>query len=165
MDREEELIENVCDLIETGNASRKEIVDLLRKIPRRSRLEWKTKCPLISVVKISRKSLVNDMIYGLSFNINSTTQEWNDGNWCSLGAAIHSGNLDLARYLIASKDIELSTIKNTILKDAVHFSNVDSVKFLLEEVGADANAKMWIGENRTNQFLPIHFAISRDVVK
>ena len=97
MDRETEFIETVCDLIETGNGSRKEIIELLRKIPRRSRVEWNLRCPLISAVKIGYKSLANEMIYQRNLDINSTTKEWNDGNWCSLGAAIHSGNLDLAR--------------------------------------------------------------------
>jgi hypothetical protein len=90
---------------------------------------------------------------------------WNDGNWCSLGAAIHSENLDLARYLLFSKEIDLNAIRNNILKDAIYFSNVKSVQFLLDEVGADVNFKMWIDENRAKPFLPIHLAISRDVDK
>jgi hypothetical protein len=165
MNPEKEKIETVCNLIEKGTGTKKEIVDLLKKIPRRSRLEWPTRCPLVSVVKSGKKTLANELIYGFGFDINSTTQEWNDGNWCSLGAAIHSENLDLARYLLFSKEIDLNAIRNNILKDAIHFSNVKSVQFLLDEVGADVNFKMWIDENRAKQFLPIHLAISRDVDK
>ena len=163
MDRETKFINSVCDFIETGNGSRSQIIDHVKKIPQKSRLDWKTRCPLISVVKIGYRSLANEMIYGYGFDINSTTQEWNDGNWCALGAAIHSRNYELARYLLLSKDIDLSAIKNKILRDAICLNNEESVKFLLMEVGADVNAKMF-DETSAKQFLPIHLAISRDVV-
>ena len=164
MNPEKEKIETVCNLIEKGTGTKKEIVDLLKKIPRKSRLEWPTRCPLVSVVKSGKKTLANELIYGFGFDINSTTQEWNDGNWCSLGAAIHCGNLDLARFFLA-KGVDTNTIKSEIFKDAIFFSSVESVKFLLEEVGTDVNFKMWLEDNNTKQFLPIHFAICNDVEK
>jgi hypothetical protein len=164
MDPDSNLIETVCDLIETEKGTKKELIELLKKIPSKSRLKWTSQCPLISAVKIGKKNLVNDLIHGYKFDFNSRTQEWNDGNWCSLGAAIHSGNLDLARFFLA-KGVDTNTIKSEILKDAIFFSSVESVKFLLEEVGTDVNFKMWLEDNNTKQFLPIHFAICNDVEK
>jgi hypothetical protein len=164
MDSESDLIETVCELIEIGTATRKEILELLKSIQNRSRLEWPKRSPLVSAVKSGKKTLLNDMIYKFSFDINSTTVEWHEGNWCALGAAIHANNFDLARYLIA-KGLDLKNIKNKILKDAISFGSVESVKFFLEEVGIDVNFKMWFDDNMAKQFLPIHFAISSDVAK
>jgi hypothetical protein len=164
MANETRLIDSVCNLIESGNMLRKEIIGLLRELPQRSRVEWNSRCPLISAVTIGYKSLVNELIDELDFDINSTTQEWNYGNWCSLGAAIHSGNFYLARILLTNKGLDVSTIKNKILRDAIYFSSIQSVKFLIEEVGADVNATI-IDESLTKQCLPIHLSISRDVIK
>ena len=164
MSGETELISSICDLIEYGSGSRKEIIALLWEMPQRSRQKWRARCPLISAVKVGYMSLVKEIINELNFDINSTTLEWYDGNWCALGAAIHSQNFCLARYLLSSKGLNLNNIKTKILEDAICLNKDKSVKFLLKEVGANANATMF-DENFAKPFLPIHLAISRDVSK
>jgi hypothetical protein len=159
-----DLIEKVCDLIQLGTSTRKEVNNLLKKIGQRDRPIWKKRSPLIEAVKKGNKSLVNGMIYGFGFDINSTTLDRDSGEWCALVTAILHCNFDFAKYLLASKNIDL-TIKNTILKDSIYFNNIEAVKFILNEIGADVNAEMWYEENSRKPFLPLHFAISMDANK
>jgi hypothetical protein len=143
MSGETELISSICDLIEYGSGSRKEIIALMWEMPRRSRQKWRARCPLISAVKVGYMSLVKELLTKPSCDINSTTQDWNGGNWCELGAAIHSKNLCLARYLLSSKGLDLNNIKTRILEDDICLNKDKSVKFLLKEVGAHSNATMF----------------------
>jgi hypothetical protein len=158
-------IEKVCDTIQAGTSTYKEINSILKQIEQRDRPKWKTRSPLIEAVKKGDKHLASIVIHSFGFDVHSTTEDWNGGEWCALAAAIHRGAFPLAKYLVEKKSIDV-TFKTKILRDAIYFRNVDSVKYLLKELETPVNAKMWYSdENSTKSFLPLHFAISVDANK
>ena len=162
---EKQTILDVCQIIENGQKSISNLQKYLLRIPNRDRLEWDTCSPLFSAVKRGNEELVEMMIEKLKFDVNSTTKDWNDGNWCALATAILNKKFELAKYLAIKPQLNLKSVKNKILKDAIFCGDVEMVKFLLEEIKADINTKMFYEETPEKSFLPIHLAISRDYFK
>ena len=154
------LIELVCNAINLNTSSRSVINDLLSGISQRDRAVWKNRSPLIEAAKMGNKSLVNGMIYDFDFDINSTTKGENGGEWCALAAVIHGGDYVFAKYLIASKNVDLS-VKTRILTDAIRYQHFGSVRFVLDEMGGDINIRLQ-PLNWTKHFLPLHLAIAMD---
>ena len=163
--KKEEYILKMCQLIEQGKKSNEELKKLLETIPNRDRFQWKKNSPLISAVKRGSMKLIQLMINVLNFDVNATTEDWSNGNWCALATAIHKGNIVIAKKLAVKPQLNLELVKNKILKDAICFGNLESVKFLLQEIRADINSKLFYEENPEKIFLPIHFAICRDFAR
>ena len=162
---EQQTILDVCQIIENGNTSIRDLQKYLLQIPKRDRLQWETCSPLISAVKRGNKERLQMMIDNLNFDVNSTTKDWSDGNWCALATAIHNKKLKLAKYLTTKPQLNLTLVKNKILKDAMFFGDLDSVRFILEQIKADVNSIMSYEETPEKSFLPIHLAICSDYSK
>ncbi len=157
---QDDLIEKVCDAIQVGTSAVKEINSILKKIEQLGRSIWKTRSPLIEAVKKDDKHLVCILIHQFGFDIHSTTEDWNGGEWCALAVAIHCSLFPLAKYLNEKQIADLS-ITTKILRDAICFKNAKSVEFLLKELGTPVNTKIqYSDENCGKYFLPLHYAIS-----
>ncbi len=155
-----DLIEKVCDAIQEGTSTVKEINAILKKIEQRDRPIWENRSPLIEAVKKNNKHLISIMIHHFGFNVYSKTEDWNGGEWCALAVAIHRSLFPLAKYLTEKKNADVS-IRNKILRDAIYSKNAESVSYLLNELGASVNARMWHSDESSGKsFLPLHFAIS-----
>ena len=161
---EDEILEHLCDQIETNKPSIKEVKKELEKISNRGRPEWGEYSPLYSAVKADRKDLVKLMIEDFGIDVESKFGNFYD---CSaLQIAICHCKDEMAKFLVFQMKAEVNvnswefpsqTPLIDVIRDAA--KGLERVKFLVEDLGADVNFKASRFEDGSSPYLALHMAI------
>jgi hypothetical protein len=147
---EDEILEKLCLDIFSNNPSVEEVKKELEKISNRGRLKWGKHSPLASAVTAKRKDLIQLMIKEFGFNADSKHDRH---PYAALTAAIFNDDEDMVRFLVA----EMNTNIGSKIRYALKRYNLPLTKLLIEEFGADVNAKVF--STKFTTFLPLHWAI------
>jgi ankyrin repeat protein len=150
-------IKHLCLNISSNNPSIEEVKQELEKISNRGRSDWGELSPLVSAVAEQRKDLIKLMVEDLGFDINSTC-----ASYLALKKAIESSDEDMIMFLVVEMKAKVNNCRlscSSPLIFAIERNNLQMVKLLVEELGADVNFEVSKNEDGSSPFLALNWAI------
>ena len=156
-DKDNETLKNVCQKIATSEPPKEEIINVLKKISDRGRLEWDAGTSVLhAAVRSGRKDLVELLIKdGLGFNVESTEEDQT-----ALTTAIKNGQKEMISFLASDMRAQVNPKRTHLcpLLTALDTGDLEVVKLLVEDCGADVNLKIGV-----TSWTPLYVAMNLEM--
>jgi hypothetical protein len=169
IEEEEETLRKLHQLLNDKTSTLEEIRTSLSKVSNKERGEWKNGSPLIWAVLNNRKDAIEHMVKQERFNVDSVSKKCQDYfDWCALGAAIGSGNHELAKFLVHDLKANANITRldwGSLLTASIFKMDLKAVNLLLTDLKADPNQSVVVDGCGNCSYTPIHYAMWNDFQK